>query len=1239
MAKLSTKFVKIPVRVDAKVLVGGKKKNASATDVGKSIKSVFQGINSLGLTLESEVAQESETTAKLKAVNLGLQDFEEKRKELNKSKDEYLDLVTSREESAAPASKPGKPTKKPTLKPDPNVKKAVDKEAGPFGKGLLTLGKFLGGFKGLLSRAFFVTAGLAALKWFADPANAEKVDDIVNGLKGVFGFIWDVTQVVGGLVVGGIVNLGSGLGKIFGSGGDPKEILSGFGDLLQALPGIATIGFLLNPMGAFKAIIKILTSWREPKQKEPEAPEKKKQPDADKPKDVDSPDKPKDVDTPDKAPKAPDAPDAPPKKKGFFGGIGDSINEINESINRKVQGVTEFATEQGKRLQTAGSGLVDALDKRMGGIIEALGAGWKKLSEGTKAAITALQENADKLVKKGQAGVFDWLSNQKGILGTVGRALPDFMQKLGKYLPFVGDIAGFVFDIMAGVDWRRALIRALVGATIDAGFTALMAAMGLGAPFTGGATGIAATALYVAYMGADLAVGGLGKLIGDPISDALGIPEMAGESSEKATPGSVPSAEQGEKISAEAIAAKDPDYLTKIAEKEGNTAEDGGILSPGGKILPFGAATTSENKDDIRDLVGVGTSIDNKSVRGLLKQAIDQQKIFADTIYQMKQIGFFEKGLEAFKDLAEKLIPEPLLTSGEKVLSLGNTILGIIGAKLGIGDGAYGEEPLKKAAEGAGIKGKELAAFLAQMSHESGGFKYKTEIGGGKDSYDGGKRYKGRGYIQLTHKYNYKYYGDKLGLDLVNKPELAEGGETAAKIALLYWTENVRPTVNGNWDNVFLHSKAINYPAAKQPSDVNGMEDRQQRYDAYVKKLGLDKKAAGGMISGVPYVNQRALPNDSDGRAGDRQCYSATMSMLAQHLVGDKAKDYTQRRQKYGQSIHDSAQTPTLKEYGITGRRVTGATAKDVKSQLDQGTPTPLGLRYRGSGHWALAVGYDDKGMIISDPYGQLGKTDWIKTNSASPLNDGVGKYYRMPYSTYAVQNPEGDGHYWKIDNVNPDAALESTDGISESLDNSSSSSSSDSSSDAAVKKKKASSPEAIFAQLSAAIQTYKNAMSGNVGGVTTPGTPTGDQVSAEVPLAGIGPLADGDAYAKSLEGKSVGGEFDLTPTKDALQGSVRTFGILNKFLPPAIVPKVEDVATAVSYESSRMDSMQVSISNLQLNQTSNLLDKSKVVVAEKKVRRAAPNIINNTSHTRQTVMSGTNSFAVTASKRHTNFF
>ena len=47
--------------------------------------------------------------------------------------------------------------------------------------------------------------------------------------------------------------------------------------------------------------------------------------------------------------------------------------------------------------------------------------------------------------------------------------------------------------------------------------------------------------------------------------------------------------------------------------------------------------------------------------------------------------------------------------------------------------------------------------------------------------------------------------------------------------------------VNGNWDNVFLHSKAINYPAATRESQVNGMEDRKARYRKYVEKLNAGK--------------------------------------------------------------------------------------------------------------------------------------------------------------------------------------------------------------------------------------------------------------------------------------------------------------------------------------------------------------------------------------------------------------
>ena len=170
-----------------------------------------------------------------------------------------------------------------------------------------------------------------------------------------------------------------------------------------------------------------------------------------------------------------------------------------------------------------------------------------------------------------------------------------------------------------------------------------------------------------------------------------------------------------------------------------------------------------------------------------------------------------------------------------------------------VGGGSFGEAPLTKAARAAGYKDKELAAFLAQMSHETGNFQFRRELGGGASHYGGGgpytlpdgkvvpAKYHGRGYIQLTHDYNYKKYGDRLGIDLLNNPELALDGDIAARIAVEYWKDHVRPTVKGDWDNVFLHSKAINLPSATSPSQVRGMSDRQKKYDQYLKKIMSQK--------------------------------------------------------------------------------------------------------------------------------------------------------------------------------------------------------------------------------------------------------------------------------------------------------------------------------------------------------------------------------------------------------------
>jgi predicted chitinase/5'(3')-deoxyribonucleotidase len=135
---------------------------------------------------------------------------------------------------------------------------------------------------------------------------------------------------------------------------------------------------------------------------------------------------------------------------------------------------------------------------------------------------------------------------------------------------------------------------------------------------------------------------------------------------------------------------------------------------------------------------------------------------------------------------------------------------------------------LRKAAEKAGISGNELTAFLSQCAHETLDFKHMKEIGGSLDfrKYDpkyapkkakqlgnkqvgDGAKYKGRGYIQLTGRDNYKKAGAALGLPLEAKPELVEKPEVAAKVAVWYWQNRVAPNVDSFKDNKAV-TKTIN---------------------------------------------------------------------------------------------------------------------------------------------------------------------------------------------------------------------------------------------------------------------------------------------------------------------------------------------------------------------------------------------------------------------------------------------
>jgi putative chitinase len=168
------------------------------------------------------------------------------------------------------------------------------------------------------------------------------------------------------------------------------------------------------------------------------------------------------------------------------------------------------------------------------------------------------------------------------------------------------------------------------------------------------------------------------------------------------------------------------------------------------------------------------------------------------------------------------------------------------------------------------------AHFLAQAAHESGGFKFKSEnlnyskesllkvfpkyftaasaegyhrqpekiasrvyanrMGNGNEASKDGWKFKGRGYIQLTGKDNYKAFSDwAKEPSIMENPDQVADDKYAGLSAIWFWNKNGLSKI-ADTDNL-RDDKTLIKITARVNGGTHGLADRLERFNDYKKIL------------------------------------------------------------------------------------------------------------------------------------------------------------------------------------------------------------------------------------------------------------------------------------------------------------------------------------------------------------------------------------------------------------------
>ncbi|WP_204117374.1 glycoside hydrolase family 19 protein [Paraburkholderia sp. C35] len=444
-----------------------------------------------------------------------------------------------------------------------------------------------------------------------------------------------------------------------------------------------------------------------------------------------------------------------------------------------------------------------------------------------------------------------------GLLGSIGGALSGLLGKGGGLL---GKGGGLLSSVLGGAMkiGKFGLKRLPLLGALFAGGSALASIMGGDDPnktaqenredrFKGAGSGIGAL------------VGGAVGLIGGPVGAMIGgvVGDKVGE-----LVGGWLATLDWTKIGAQITGAWDDtvgffkDSWKTVTDKLEGVAKTVGDAW---------TAIVSGAKAFLKDKFGVDIDALLGKAKDVVAPAVEATKKAAAPV-----IDAAKKGVDAAADAGKAAVDY----GKERVTKMAAPIATAAGNALDWGKGLFGKGSkgnklaLMSAADKAGITDpKERAMFMAQMDTESGGFrsleenlnykpatlrkvfgKYfksddeaKAAAAGGPEAiankvYGGrmgnteagdGYKYRGRGFVQLTGKANYKAAGEALGIDLVNNPDLAADPAVAAQLATWYWQSKSGLSEAARAGDVKTVTRKLN-------GGLNGLDVRDEKYDKYL---------------------------------------------------------------------------------------------------------------------------------------------------------------------------------------------------------------------------------------------------------------------------------------------------------------------------------------------------------------------------------------------------------------------